>query len=238
MDQLQIAIQSIDNEITELQQRKEFLKSIDTKKVLNEDEWHELCQSCLRSNSILNVFVANIFPNATDIHVGPNYVKFTLYDINCYLPTSLVKGIEIDVKQFVKTKEPIYMDRNTTYISPKLEILNNYINANNWDEKSSIIIGNGYKKSARFILWHCKYKFKHKEYLEKQKLYQEEYDGNFEQITKTYSELVNKQKDMINIIKSKVIPELSKFTDNIRLYKPYITYSDFKNLDEILNYYD
>ena len=47
MNQIEEAIKSLDEEINELQERKHFLESIDTTKVLNEEEWHEICQSDL-----------------------------------------------------------------------------------------------------------------------------------------------------------------------------------------------
>ena len=159
MSPIEESIQLITEDIEELQKRKEFLESLDINAVLNEDEWHELCQSSLRSDNILSVFVHNIFPDAEDISITANYVKFLLYGIRCYLPTSLIRGIEIDTSWFIKTKKPIYMDDQSTCIPIKLKKLNAYLEATNWNDQAKAILGSYDRKIIRFFLWHFKYKY-------------------------------------------------------------------------------
>lgn len=237
MNELIDAIKSIEEEIEELTKRKEFLENIDITKVPNEDEWHEMCLSDLRHSDLLGRFITNIFPNATDIKIGCNYAQFSLYDFICYIPTSLIKGIEIDTKWFVKTKKPIYMDNHTTYIPPVLSVLTKYVNATNWDEKSKAIIGANYKKWYRFILWNFKYRFNHKQYVDRYNSQKDDYDKRFNLLVEQHNETVRKQKELINKMENVLIPELSKFTDRIRIYRPTISYSSIDSLEKIINYY-
>ena len=237
MNELTDAIKSIEEEIEELTKRKEFLENIDITKVPNEDEWHEMCLSDLRHSDLLGIFITNIFPNAADIKIGCNYAQFSLYDFICYIPTSNIRGIEIDTKWFVKTKKPIYMDNHTTYIPPVLSVLTKYVNATNWDEKSKAIIGANYKKWYRFILWNFKYRFNHKQYVDRYNSQKDDYDKRFNLLVEQHNETVRKQKELIYKMENVLIPELSKFTDRIKIHRPTISYSSIDSLEKILNYY-
>ena len=145
------------------------------------------------------------------------------------MPTSLITGIEIDIDWVRKENPPKFEN----FVGRKLYSLREYINASNWDDKSKAIIGKSYKKWYRFILWNFKYRWKQKEY---KKQYEELMNIANEKLTKQteiYNNFMEEQKEKINIIKNKVIPELSKFSTDIRSHK------NFSNeLKKVLDYFD
>ena len=58
------ALAKIQNNIDELNKQKELIKNIDFSKPINEEKWHEICKTPLRSSDILCVIIRNIFPQA------------------------------------------------------------------------------------------------------------------------------------------------------------------------------
>lgn len=77
MNAIEEAIQTIDEQIEELQNRKNFLLNLNIDKAPNEKEWHEICETDLRYSDSLADILLVIFPDAKDIKVGSNYVIFT-----------------------------------------------------------------------------------------------------------------------------------------------------------------
>lgn len=226
------AIVDIDTSIKELEERKLLLLNLDTEEILTEDKWHEICETPLRSSNILAKFVLNIFPEATLIKVGCNYVTFELYDIKCYLPTSLCRGIEVDVSWFDPKRYPEY----NSYVPNRMKELDHYLNDTNWKSKIKAIMGPGYKTWWLWLNWVLKYKHKRKSYEKEFNEMQESVQENYDIGIDKYKEHIASQKAIIHKIEDSLIPELSKFTDNINAYYESVCFGR-KTLKEICEYY-
>lgn len=98
------AIESLAEEILECKEQIEVVKNIDFNAPVDEDTWHEICLTPLRTSDLMGKLLKNIFPNAEDIKVGSNYVVFTLYGFKCFLPTSDYYQIEVDTSWYIKDK--------------------------------------------------------------------------------------------------------------------------------------
>ena len=70
------AIKDLQEDITEKQNQIELIKNIDWNKPVNEETWHKICDTPLRTSDLLGVLVKNIFPDTENINVGCNYVSF------------------------------------------------------------------------------------------------------------------------------------------------------------------
>ncbi len=232
-DDINEAIQDINNDIIDLQNRKKLLESLDLNDVITEEKWHELCVSYLRTSNVLAHFVKNIFPNATNISVGCNYVTFYLYDIKCYLPTSFSKGIEIDVSWFLNLKYPTYK----SFKSDRLYKLEKFIDSSSdWKDKTEAIIGRGYKTWYLWFKWNFNIKYNIKKYNKEYEECKQHTDENYAIAIEKYKAKLSDQKEIINTIENKLIPELNKFTNIVRAYyEQSLVYN--KSLDYILDYY-
>lgn len=226
------AVSDIDNNIKELEERKLLLLNLDTEEILTEDKWHEICETSLRYSNILSKFVLNIFPEATLIKVGCNYVTFELYNIKCYLPTSLCRGIEVDVSWFDPKRCPEY----NSYVPNRMKQLDHYLNDINWKSKTKAIMGPGYKTWWLWLNWILKYKYKRKSYKKEFNEMRESVHENYEIGMDIYKEHIASQKAIIHKIENNLIPELSKFTDNINAYYESVCFGR-KTLKEICEYY-
>ena len=79
--------------------------TIDFSKPINEEEWHEICKTPLRSSDILCVIIRNIFPQAKNIKRYSNCVVFDLLDFSISIPTSNCRGISISTKWYIPDKD-------------------------------------------------------------------------------------------------------------------------------------
>lgn len=98
------AIESLEEEILECKEQISVVKTIDINAPVDEDTWHKICFTPLRTSDLMGKLLKNIFPDAEDIKVGSNYVVFTLYGFKCYLPTSDYYNIEVDTNWYIKDK--------------------------------------------------------------------------------------------------------------------------------------
>lgn len=119
------AIESLAEEILECKEQIEVVKNIDFNAPVDEDTWHEICLTPLRTSDLMGKLLKNIFPNAEDIKVGSNYVVFTLYGFKCFLPTSDYYNIEVDTSWYIKDKGletfPEYCKRTGRRVIPLQE---------------------------------------------------------------------------------------------------------------------
>lgn len=234
MDEIKNAIFEIDEEIKELQSRKEYLQSIDTSTVPTEDEWHEICLSPLRGDDALGLFVKNIFPEAENITVKANNVVFYINEIKCYLPTSAVRGIGICTSEFARLYNP---DKHPhSYTTPRFEKLSRYLKADTWQEKMDVMMPNS-NIFVKWINWMFIYKpFQEKyeqEYIELETSLKEKYQKHQNLYMVQRAEYIKK----CQILKEKVEPILLRFTDNLYPYA-YGGYDHFPSLQWMYNYYE
>ena len=102
-------IKDLEDEKNKILTQQQLLTSIDFNTYKpTEKQWHRLMEiDSVRCNSkITGKLISNIFPDATDIQVGCNYVFFKLNNIKCRISTSAINEIDIignykkDFKEF------------------------------------------------------------------------------------------------------------------------------------------
>lgn len=98
------AIESLKEQISEYKEQIEVVKNTDFNAPIDEDTWHKICFTSLRTSDLMGRLLKNIFPDAEDIKVDCNYVMFTLYGFKCFLPTSDYYNIEVDTSWYIKDK--------------------------------------------------------------------------------------------------------------------------------------
>ena len=75
------AIKDLQEDITEKQNQIELIKNIDWNKPVNEETWHQICDTPLRTSDLLGFLVKNIFPEAENINISKlqGYTKSDLW---------------------------------------------------------------------------------------------------------------------------------------------------------------
>lgn len=99
-DTIAAAIAEINEEIADLKTQVDFLQTLVEKEPLTEEEWHLVCETPLRSTDLMATFAHNIFPEATDIKVGCNYVALNLFGFRVMIPTSRAQGVCIETNWY------------------------------------------------------------------------------------------------------------------------------------------
>lgn len=100
MDDKAKAIEILQDEISEKKQQIKLIENLDFSKPITEKEWHQLCRTPLRTSALLIELIKSTFPDAEDIKLQAQAVKFNLYGIDCYLPTTDELGIGIDLSWY------------------------------------------------------------------------------------------------------------------------------------------
>ena len=97
-DEVNKIVCSLENEKNKILTQQKLISSIDfdTYKP-TEKQWHKLMLITeIRYNSKLtSKLISNIFPEAKDIKLSPNYIHFKLNDFNCMISTSAVNEVYI-----------------------------------------------------------------------------------------------------------------------------------------------
>ena len=207
------AIDEINEEISKLKAQKTLIESIDIKGKINEDTWHEICETPLRHSGIMANFVANLFPNATNIIVHCNYVYFDLYGFKIQIPTSRQRGINVDLSWYASYKNT---EKPTMFISVankrKLKYYEYCDKGYKWDLKAQAICENDYNKIALFIT----YLFKKMNYGKKDReIFEKEYRENKEKYEERLERYEIKKEDIherVKLFKEKVLPEMDAFS--------------------------
>lgn len=108
-DEVNKIVCSLENKKNKILTQQQLITSIDFNTYKpTEKQWHRLMEiDSVRANSkITGKLISNIFPDATDIQVGCNYVFFKLNNIKCRISTSAINEIDIigdykkDFKEF------------------------------------------------------------------------------------------------------------------------------------------
>ena len=92
-------IEDARKKIEEEQQYIELIRNLNATQTVTEKKWHELCETPIRYSDILKVFVRNMWPEADNIKITANSVRFDLYGFTVAIPTSRCMGIEIAADQ-------------------------------------------------------------------------------------------------------------------------------------------
>ena len=223
------AIKDLQEDITEKQNQIELIKNIDWNKPVNEETWHQICDTPLRTSDLLGILVKNIFSEVENINVGCNYVSFDLYGFRCALPTSRRNGVYIETGWYQKDDgQPTLPETISQYH------MRRYFQAKDDKENWEVLFNerlSSYKSCRnwiKLIMWFGYYKWKnvHREIWEEAFVEnQNKLDRMIEKYNQTRKEMHDKTKIMVEI----VIPELKRFSMNV--YK--LRSSDWKTPQEI-----
>ena len=206
------AIQEIKEQIVVLQAQETLINSFDFSKPVDEDAWHQICETPLRSSNLLAQLVKNIFPLAENILVHCNYVYFDMMGFKVQIPTSRCKGINVDVSWYERDNgEP------TIVYSEVIQNLIDYFDAvdNNkgWYEcaRNRLTYGKYCKKWILFIVWWFKYRWKdpRRKLFEEAKKKEEE---DFKERVEKYHSKRKAIKNKAEILLNELLPLLDKFS--------------------------
>ena len=223
------AIKDLQEDITEKQNQIELIKNIDWNKPVNEETWHQICDTPLRTSDLLGVLVKNIFPEAENMNIGCNYISFDLYGFRCALPTSRCNGVYIETGWYQKDDgQPTLPETFSQYY------MRRYFQAKDNKENWEVLFNErlpSYKschKWIKFIMWFGHYKWKKIDRTKWEEVFvenQNKLDRMIEKYNQTRKEMHEKTKIMVEI----VIPELKRFSMNVYKLKS----SDWRTPQEI-----
>ncbi len=212
---LEEAIADLQEDIKEKQDQIELIRSIDWNNAVNEETWHMICETPLRTSDLLAKLLKNIFPKAEDINVHCNYVYFKMYGFRCAIPTSRCMGCYIDTSWYEKDNgkptNPYWSDRAA---------MKKYFEAKDNKESWEILFKyrfpklNCYRKWCKFLLWFFKYKWKDDHREEWEKRFKEDEDS-FKRRTEKYYATRKEMHDKSKIMFEVLIPDLKRFSEEI-----------------------
>ena len=222
MDDLQEAIEFLEDDIRKKQNQLKLLKTLDFNEPVTEERWHEICETYLRTSDLMSHIVKATFPEAEDIQIGANYAYFTLYGIQCSLPNSLCRGIEVDTKWYEKDKFSYEFEH---YFYDHAFRLREYLQISKptWRDKFDYYDLYGkwryVSKIKRLYVYFSHYKeineITCQQTLEKQI---QEWKDKYEKALSENKKERDRLHNQAVLMKEKLLPELSKFTNNIREY--------------------
>lgn len=147
------AIDELKEDIADLTARITLLESLNISQAVSEEEWHNLCETPLRSTAIMGALVQHIFPDATDIKVDCNYVNFNLFGFCVQIPTSRARGINVDTSWYVPLSAKGSL-RFEDFLSDKEMCVLRYLHARAGKEKLKTRIALRMACRERFLLLH------------------------------------------------------------------------------------
>lgn len=236
------AINDLNKEKRELEESIELLKNLEVKS-LTEEEWHKICETPLRHNDVLSVFIQTMFEGATDIQVGANIVRFNYKDFIIDIPTSLCRGITVDMSWYVdidKMEEniedlkntewrnlDIHMSTNAREVYQYKEYLEKKSEGANWKTLFDIIYFNQkeFKLSnlqQRILWWYdAKVAPIDDKYWES---YIQNYEEEVEKSIKTQEQRIKECYDKLDKFFYEIYPKLREFTDMIEFRDVFYQY--------------
>lgn len=221
------AIQENEEEINKLKNQNKFMQTIDFSKPVDEETWHKICETPLRTSQLLGILVKNTFPEAEDIVVHCNYVYFTLLGFKIQIPTSRRQGINIDIGWYKKdcgVPQP--------YLSKAQENMRKYYKALDNGEKWKILAKLRlpyYKDWFLPFAWFFKYKWKKldRDSFERQI---KEMEDNLEKRISNYKQERKDMHDKASLLRDTVLPMLDKFSTVHRNYNDSCTTISIKEI--------
>lgn len=214
--EIQEVLETLQSDITEKENQINLIKNIDWTKSATEEEWHQICETLLRTSDSLCDLLKNTFPNATDIKLGMNYVNFNLYGFKCLLPTSIYEEILVDMSWNKNLRKPTLENTMNQFERNMREYFKSVDSHESWLKLFDLrfLQFKHYKKWIKFILWFGKYKWKN---VHREK-WEEQFKNTEERVTEKLN-LYKKEKREIEeknkILHEKLLPELYQFTKNV-----------------------
>jgi len=215
------AIQENKEEINKLKSQNAFMQTIDFSKPVDEETWHKICETPLRTSQLLGILVKNTFPEAEDIVVHCNYVYFTLLGFKVQIPTYRSQGINVDADWYKRDRgiPQLHLSEAQENMLKYYEALDNgesrralaklrlhYIN--------SVL---NYKDWVLPFVWVFKYKWKKldRDGFERQI---KEMEDNLEKRIENYKQERKDMHDKASLLRDTVLPMLDKFSTVHRNY--------------------
>lgn len=223
------AISDIEEQIDDLKSQKELIESFDFSKPVDEDTWHRICETPLRSSNLLAVLVKNIFPEAEDILVHANYVYFNLLGFKIQIPTSYCRGINVDTGWYVRDQgEPkMYLTESQELMKQYFEALDN---GANWRTLAKIRL-RCYKDWFIPFAWWFKYKWKDPHRNDWEKLISEKKE-NLENQKVRYHQTREEMLKRTIKLKDELLPMINKFSEQHFKYNSSYGYS----IEEVISF--
>ena len=222
------AISRIDEEIKDLQSQKELIEAFDFSKPVDEDTWHKICETPLRSSNLLAVLVKNIFPSAEEIQVHCNYVYFNLLGFKVQIPTSLCSGINVDTSWYSRDNgEPeMYLSDSQIAMKKYFEELDN---GANWWTLANIRLN--YRKWFIPFAWWFKHKWKDPHREDWEKLFSEKEQDLIKRIERYHQERKEIHEKTVKL-KEELLPMINTFSEKHFKYNSGYGYS----IEEIISF--
>ena len=203
------AIQENEEKINELKSQNAFMQTIDFSKPVDEETWHKICETPLRTSQLLGTLVKNTFPEAEDIVVHCNYVYFTLLGFKVQIPTYRSQGINVDTGWYKTNRGTPQL-----YLSEAQENMLKYYkaldNGESWRTLAKLRLPY-YKDWFLPFAWFFKYKWKKldRDGFERQI---KEMENNLEKRIENYKQERKDIHDKALLLRDTVLPMLDKFS--------------------------
>lgn len=209
------AIQENEEEINKLKCQNAFMQTIDFSKPVDEETWHKICETPLRTSQLLGILVKNTFPEAEDIIVHCNYVYFTLLGFKVQIPTYRSQGINVDADWYKRDRgmPQLHLSEAQKNMLKYYEALDN---GENWRTLAKLRLPY-YKDWTLPFVWFLKYKWKKldKDGFERQI---KEMEDNLEKRIENYKQERKDMHDKALLLRETVLPMLDKFSTVHRNY--------------------
>lgn len=147
------AIESIKNDIDELQTKIGLLNSLDENTIVTENVYHELCDTDLRRSDFLGQLVAKQIPELKYDKQSPNYFHYTTdnKDIDVCIPSSAVKNVNLLVFHYYgKNTSDILREFNINSKTNQINRIEHFLQTKNF--KYFIAVISGKKRKAEKYL--------------------------------------------------------------------------------------
>lgn len=241
--ELEDAIKELKEEISEKEQYISLIKNLNISDTLNEDNWHEICETPLRySNTVLSSFIKNMFPEAENIKVGCNYACFELYGFSCQIPTSRGRGINVNLDWYKQVRPP--KDYTPKYLIKEQEYFELLNSKTDWKELAELKYeiekekkGHGRTDSLNpfilFFWWHFYGKRDKINQHNSHELYMNYKVQYANRVTK-YEIEKEKMHEKCILLNEKLLPEINKFSTKHFKYNGGLFLDGEISIDKIL----
>lgn len=209
-------LEDLEEEKREIEQRIALVNSIDWTKPVTEDEWHELCETSIRTSPLLAVLVKNIFPNAEEIKIGSNFVNFKLYGYSVQIPNSRCRGIYIATEDWYKDITYQREHRSDMHRGVMLNLKDYFDAVDNhlgWKKQAKARIAKrAYRNDLElFIKWFSYYRWKKVDRKKFEELWEKE-EREYNEYTQKLERIDRENKENLNRVLTVLVPELDKFS--------------------------
>lgn len=210
-DEINCILEKLDKDISVLENQKKLIENLEIKSV-DIDMWGLINETPLRNSKILLDILSETFPDGDYFKLNPNSVHFTLHDIDIKVPTCRDKRVYIDLSWYAKPNyKPITINKHK-YMRKYFNLLES--GDYSWIDLAKIRHSKGFNclKLELFLWWNLYGRYKKVDIEKWQNTFKKEDELNKEILNK-YIEKANKSNEKLKILKNKVIPIVSEFSE-------------------------